>query len=80
MSRELIKRNDAETFSFISLLKGCTYKKDICGEFAKPKQVLEELPIRDVVSWSTLIGGMSERGKLMKHCTVLKRCNVRAYP
>ena len=63
MSRELIKRNDAETFSFISLLKGCTYKKDICGEFAKPKQVLEELPFRDVVSWSALIGGYSQQGQ-----------------
>ncbi|KAH7440364.1 hypothetical protein KP509_04G103900 [Ceratopteris richardii] len=34
-----------------------------CGALTKAKQVLEELPARDVVSWSTLIGGYAQHGQ-----------------
>ena len=37
-----------------------------CGALAKSQQVLEELPNRDVVSWSALIAGYAEEGQVHK--------------
>ncbi|KAH7278288.1 hypothetical protein KP509_38G034200 [Ceratopteris richardii] len=34
-----------------------------CGNFVKARQVLEELPVRDTISWTALIAGYSEYGK-----------------
>ena len=34
-----------------------------CGELAKAEQVLEELPVRDVVSWTTLLKGYAQNGQ-----------------
>ncbi|KAI5062732.1 hypothetical protein GOP47_0023271 [Adiantum capillus-veneris] len=34
-----------------------------CGALAKAKQVLKELPVRDVVSWSALIAGYADKGQ-----------------
>jgi pentatricopeptide repeat protein len=34
-----------------------------CGVIARALEVLEELPIRDVTSWNTLIAGYAERGQ-----------------
>ena len=34
-----------------------------CGELAKAQKVLEELPVRDVVSWSILIEGYAQDGQ-----------------
>ena len=34
-----------------------------CGSYVKARQVLEELPYRDVISWSTLIAAYAERGQ-----------------
>ncbi|KAH7289752.1 hypothetical protein KP509_30G017600 [Ceratopteris richardii] len=34
-----------------------------CGVLALAKQVLDELPVRSVVSWTTLIAGYSQHGK-----------------
>mgnify|MGYP002775691026 CR=1 FL=1 len=34
-----------------------------CGVLAKAHEVLEELPVRDAISWNSLIGGYAEQGK-----------------
>ena len=34
-----------------------------CGMLSKAQQVLEELPIRDVVSWNALLGGYAQQGQ-----------------
>ena len=34
-----------------------------CGSLEKAQQVLEELPFRDVVSWSALVAGYAEQGQ-----------------
>jgi pentatricopeptide repeat protein len=34
-----------------------------CGELTKAEKVLEEIPIRDVVAWNTLISGYAQHGK-----------------
>ncbi|KAH7366424.1 hypothetical protein KP509_18G077400 [Ceratopteris richardii] len=34
-----------------------------CGALAKAQQILKELPIQNVVSWSALIAGFTEQGK-----------------
>jgi pentatricopeptide repeat protein len=34
-----------------------------CGMLAKARWVLEHLPVRDIISWSTLIAGYAERGQ-----------------
>ncbi|KAH7315277.1 hypothetical protein KP509_21G042400 [Ceratopteris richardii] len=34
-----------------------------CGALAKAQEVLEELPVRNVISWSTLIAGYTQHGK-----------------
>jgi pentatricopeptide repeat protein len=35
-----------------------------CGDLGRAREVLRELPRRDVVSWSALIAGYAERGKI----------------
>jgi pentatricopeptide repeat protein len=37
-----------------------------CGMLAKAEQVLEQLPIRDLVSWNTLISGYGQQGETQK--------------
>ena len=34
-----------------------------CGEFVKSQNVLQELPIRDIVSWNALIGEYAKYGQ-----------------
>ncbi|KAH7415842.1 hypothetical protein KP509_14G063100 [Ceratopteris richardii] len=34
-----------------------------CGAFTKARKMLESLPVRDVVSWTSLIGGYIQHGK-----------------
>ncbi|KAI5061774.1 hypothetical protein GOP47_0024279 [Adiantum capillus-veneris] len=83
---------------FVSLLKDCAKKKDLCqgsrihadvrdsgllenntylgntlvnmyakcGALVKAQQVVDELPIRDVVSWNTLIAGYAQLGQGQK--------------
>jgi pentatricopeptide repeat protein len=34
-----------------------------CGLLSKAREVLEELPMRDAISWSAIISGYAEEGK-----------------
>ena len=73
MSRELIKRNYAETFTFISLLKGCTYKKDICGGIRLHPEILKKTGLleRSPFLASSLINMYAKCGLLAKAQQVL---------
>jgi pentatricopeptide repeat protein len=44
-----------------------------CGMLAKAQQVLEELPVRDVVTWSTLIAGYARREEGQKALDCFER-------
>jgi pentatricopeptide repeat protein len=51
-----------------------TYAK--CGLLAKAQQVLEELPVRDEVTWNALLTGYVQQGQdyeALKHFTVMQR-------
>ena len=37
-----------------------------CGILAKAQEVLEELPIRDIISWNTLITGYAQQGQVQQ--------------
>ena len=36
-----------------------------CGCLVKARQVLDEIPSRDVVSWNSMVSGYAQSGKLM---------------
>ena len=50
-----------------------------CGTLEMVQQVLEELPIRDDVSWNFLIDGYGHEGKDNEVYIVLKRCHMKLY-
>ena len=56
MGRDLLEENIALGNALVAM-----YTK--CGVVDKAQQVLEELPTRDVVGWSTLITGYTQQGR-----------------
>ncbi|KAH7439192.1 hypothetical protein KP509_04G048900 [Ceratopteris richardii] len=44
-----------------------------CGALFKAKQVLEDLPSQDVVSWNSLIGGFAQQGQCKEALECLKQ-------
>ena len=44
-----------------------------CGTIAQAQKVLEECPIRDVVTWNTLIQGYAEHGQCHKVLNCFER-------
>ena len=66
VSRSLLERNHVLGTALLGM-----YAK--CGVLAKARQVHEELHIRDVVSWSALIGGYAQHGQCHEALTCLKQ-------
>ena len=56
MHRDMLDKNVALGNALVDM-----YAK--CGILLKAQQVLEELPVRDVVSWSSLIAGYAKHGQ-----------------
>ena len=54
--RGLLKKNSVLGTALVDM-----YAK--CGSLEKAREVLEELPFRDVVSWSALIAGYAQQGQ-----------------
>eukprot|EP00250_Pteridium_aquilinum_P019343 c24392_g4_i3 orf=1-2412(-) len=51
-----------------------------CGALAKAQHVLEELPFRDVVSWSALIAGYAQQGQGEQALKCFKRMQQEGIP
>ena len=58
---DILERGLLEKSPYIASILISMYTK--CGEVAKAHQVLEELPIRNVFSWSALISGYVQQGQ-----------------
>eukprot|EP00250_Pteridium_aquilinum_P018943 c24234_g8_i1 orf=376-723(+) len=58
---DIIKRGLVETNVFVGSVLISMYAK--CGGLAEAHLVLDELPVRDVVSWSTLIAAYAQKGQ-----------------
>ena len=66
LKRELLKNNPYLATSLINM-----YAK--CGVLEKAQQVLEDLPIRNVISWSALISGYVQHGQGCKALICFER-------
>ena len=58
---DILERGLLEKSPYIASILISMYTK--CGELAQAHQVLEELPIRNVFSWSALISGYVQQGQ-----------------
>ena len=57
---DMVQRKWISKDVYIATALLSTYAK--CGAFREAQEVFEQLPVRDVVSWNTVIGGYAERG------------------
>ncbi|KAI5056866.1 hypothetical protein GOP47_0028684 [Adiantum capillus-veneris] len=55
VSQELLKKDDVLCAALVDM-----YAK--CGVLLKAQEVLDELPVRDAISWSALIAGYAQQG------------------
>jgi pentatricopeptide repeat protein len=66
LSRDLLKNNVVLGTALVDM-----YAK--CGGLAKAEQILEELPIRNVVTWCALIAGYAQQGQGLEALVCFKR-------